>query len=203
MLFRSSVSGQISTGGNVTGANVAGFIRPTTGSASQAPVRFTSGTNVSTPAAGAMEYDGVVFYGTATANNRGVLPAEQFIALANDYVANDSSSAQKVFNSPTNGAITLDATTTYLFEGVYYITRALGSNSHTLSTLFALGGTLTSITYTADTTSTTGNTLGAVSRIYGTSASAVVVTAASTSTTENITVVIKGMVRTKIGRAHV
>ena len=72
-----SVSGQISTGGNVTGANVAGFIRPTTGSASQAPVRFTSGTNVSTPAAGAMEYDGVVFYGTATANNRGVLPAEQ------------------------------------------------------------------------------------------------------------------------------
>ncbi len=192
----SSVAGAISTGGNVTGGNVIGLVRPSAGSASQAPVRFTSGTNTSTPAAGSMEYDGVVFYGTPTTSNRGVLPAEQFIALVNDYVANDSSSAQKVFNSPTNGAITLDATTTYMFEGVYYITRSLGSNSHTLSTLFALGGTLTSITYTADTTSTTGNTLGTVSRIYGTAASGLVVTGASTSTTENITVVLRGMVRT-------
>jgi hypothetical protein len=143
-----------------------------------------------------VEYDGVVFYGTATASNRGVLPAEQFIALANDYVANDSGAAQKVFNSPTNGAITLDATTTYRFEGVYYISRALGSNSHTLSTLFAIGGTLTSITYAADTTSTASNILGTVSRIYGTAATAVVVTAASSATNEQITVVIKGMVRT-------
>jgi hypothetical protein len=191
-----SSAGQISTGGNVTGGNVAGLIRPTAGSASQAPVRLTAGTNVSSPVGGAIEYDGVVFYGTTTDADRGVLSAQQFIALANDYIANDSASAQKVFNSPTNGAITLDATTTYMFEGVYYITRALGANSHTLSTLFALGGTLTSITYTADTTSTTGNTLGAVSRIYGIGAGATVVTAASTSTTENITVVLRGILRT-------
>jgi hypothetical protein len=79
---------------------------------------------------------------------------------------------------------------------VYYISRALGSNSHTLSTLFATGGTLTSITYAADTTSTASNILGTVSRIYGTAATAVAVTAASTATNEQITVVIKGMVRT-------
>ena len=191
-----SSAGQISTGGNVTGGNVAGFIRPTAGSASQAPVRLTSGTSVSSPVGGAIEYDGVVFYGTTTDSDRGVLPATQFIALVNDYVANDSASAQKVFNSPTNGAITLDATTTYMFEGVYYISRALGSNSHTLSTLFAIGGTLTSITYTADTTSTASNILGTVSRIYGTAATAVVVTAASTATNEQITVVLRGIVRT-------
>lgn len=191
-----STAGQISTGGNITGANVAGFIRPTTGSASQAPIRFTSGTNTSTAAAGALEYDGVVFYGSTTASNRGVLPAEQFIALVNDYTGNDVNTAQKVFNSPTNGAITLDAATTYLMEATYYITRALGSNSHTLSTLFALGGTLTSITYTADTTSTASNILGAVSRIYGTSSTGVVVTSASTATNENITVSIRGIVRT-------
>jgi hypothetical protein len=191
-----SVAGQISTGGNVTGGNVAGFIRPTTGTAAQAPVRLTSGTNTSTAAAGSVEYDGVVFYGTATASNRGVLPAEQFIALVSDYVANNSASAQKVFNSPTNGAITLDGGTTYMMEGVYYITRGLGSTSHTLGTLFALGGSLTSITYTADTTSTATYALGAVSRFYNTTASLLTVTAASVSTTENITVVIKGMVRT-------
>jgi hypothetical protein len=81
-------------------------------------------------------------------------------------------------------------------EAVYYITRSVGTNSHTLSTLFALGGSLTSIAYTAETTSTTGNTLGAVSRIYGTAATALEVTAASVSATENITVVIRGIVRT-------
>jgi hypothetical protein len=81
-------------------------------------------------------------------------------------------------------------------EAVYYITRAVGTNSHTLSTLFALGGSLTSIAYIAETTSTTGNVLGTVSRIYGTAATALAVTAASTSATENITVVIRGIVRT-------
>lgn len=55
------------------------------------------------------------------------------------------------------------------------------------------------MTYTADTTSTSGNTLGAVSRIYGTGATATVVTAASTSTTENITVVLKGIIKTNAG----
>jgi len=94
------------------------------------------------------------------------------------------------------GAITLPASTSYFMEATYYITRSVGSNSHNLSTLFALGAALTGITYTADTTSTTGNTLGAVSRIYGTAATAVAVTGASVSTTENITVVIRGIVRT-------
>jgi hypothetical protein len=138
----------------------------------------------------------VVFYATATDADRGVLTTEQFIALVSDYVATDTASAQKVFNSPTNGAITLDGGTTYIMEGVYYITRGLGSNSHTLATLFALSGSLTSITYTADTTSTATYALGAVSRFYNTAAGALTVTAASTSTTENITVVIKGIVRT-------
>ena len=191
-----SVAGQISTGGNITGGNVVGFVRPTTGTAAQAPIRLTAGTNVSSPVGGAIEYDGVVLYATATDGDRGVLATEQFIALVSDYIANDSASAQKVFNSPTNGAITLDAATTDMMEVVYYITRGLGSNSHTLGVLFALGGSLTSITYTADTTSTATYALGAVSRFYNTTASLLTVTAASTDTTENITVTIKGIVRT-------
>jgi hypothetical protein len=120
------------------------------------------------------------------------------MVLAADYTANDSSAAQKVFNIGTSGlgAITLPASTAYFMEAVYYITRGLGTTSHTLSTLFAVSSALTGITYTADTTSTTGNTLGAVSRIYGTAATAVIVTAASTSASENITVTIRGVVRT-------
>jgi hypothetical protein len=186
--------GLVSATGNVTGGNIIGFVRPSTGSASQSPMLFTAGTNLTSPVGGAMEYD-TVFYGTPT-SNRGVLGAQHFIMLTSDYTANDSASAQKVFNNPTNGAIALSASRTYLFDAVYYITRAAGSTSHTLSTLFNSTSALTSITYIAETTSTTGNTLGAVSRIYGTGVTGVVITGASTSTTENITVVLRGTIRT-------
>jgi len=186
----------VSAVGNVNGGNVNAFVRPTTGTSSAAPVLFTAGTNMTTPGAGAFEYDGVVFYGSPQSNQRGVVATEQFIALTANYTGADSASAQQVFDATTNGAVTLAASTTYMMEGVYYITRSAGTTSHTLSTLFALGGTLTSIAYTAETTSTTGNALGAVSRIYGTLASATVVTAASTDATENITVTIRGIVRT-------
>lgn len=194
-------AGQVSGTGNVTGGNVIGFSRPSAGSASQAPILLTSGTNLSVVTAGAIEYDGSVFYNTNTSTSRGLLPSSQIIALVSDYVANDSSSAQKVFNSPTNGTVAVSASTTYEFEAQYVITRSVGSNSHTLSTLFALGGgaSLTSITYTAETTSTASNTLGAVSRIYGTAATALVVTGASTATNEVITVKLRGIMRVNAG----
>jgi hypothetical protein len=137
-------------------------------------------------------------YGTPNASNRGVLNTSHIIVLASNNTITDSATAQAVFNVGTAGAgtITLPASTSYLMEAVYYITRAVGTNSHTLSTLFALGGSLTSIAYVAETTSTTGNVLGAVSRIYGTAATALAVTGASVSATENITVTIRGIVRT-------
>jgi len=191
-------AGLVSATGNVTGGNIVGFSRPTAGSASQSPILLASGTNLSVPAGGAFEYDGVVFYGTPTASQRGVLNTQHFIALVNNYVGNDSNSAQKVFDSPANGTMTFAASTTYMLEATYYITRSVGSNSHTLSTLFAIGGggSLTSIAYTADTTSTASNILGAVSRIYATAATATAVTAASTATNENITVTLRGIIRT-------
>ena len=186
----------VSAVGNVNGGNVNAFVRPTIGTSSVAPVVFVAGTNMTTPGAGAFEYDGVVFYGSPQSNQRGVVATEQFIALTVNYTGANSTSAQQVFNASAAGAVTLAASTTYFMEGVYYITRAAGTTSHTMSTLFALGGTLTSIAYTAETTSTTGNALGAVSRIYATGATAAVVTAASTDATENITVIIRGIVRT-------
>lgn len=191
-----NAGGAVSAVGNVNGGNVNAFVRPTGGTSSVAPMLFTAGTNMTTPGAGAFEYDGVVFYGSPQSNQRGVVATEQFIALTVNYTGTDDATAQKVFDATTNGAVTLAASTTYMMEGVYYITRAAGTTSHTLSTLFALGGTLTSIAYTAETTSTIGNALGAVSRIYGTSASATVSTAANTDATENITVTIRGVVRT-------
>ena len=193
--------GLVSATGNVTGGNVIGFLRPSTGSATLPAILLTSGTNMTTPSAGSMEYDGTVMYGTPSASNRGVLNTSHLIVLASNNTISDTTTAQAVFNVGTAGAgaITLPGSTSYIMEAVYYITRAVGTNSHTLSTLFALGGSLTSIAYVAETTSTTGNVLGAVSRIYGTAATALAVTAASVSATENITVTIRGIVRTNTG----
>ena len=193
--------GLVSATGNVTGGNVIGFSRPTTGTATVPTILLTQGALMTgnTVTAGAFEYDGTVMYGAPSSSNRGVLNTSHLIVLAsNNTTLGDNTSAQAVFNVGTSsaGSISLPASTSYLMEAVYYITRSVGTTSHTLSTLFALGGSLTSIAYTAETTSTTGNTLGAVSRIYGTAATALAVTAASTSATENITVVIRGIVRT-------
>jgi hypothetical protein len=190
--------GLVSATGNVTGGNVIGFSRPTAGTATVPAILLTSGTNMTTPSAGAIEYDGTVMYGAPNASNRGVLDTAHIITLASNNTLSDSATAQAVFNVGTGGlgAITLPGSTSYIMEAVYYITRSVGSSSHTLSTLFALGGSLTSIAYTADTTSTTGTVIGAVSRIYATSASLTTVTGASTSSTENITVTIRGIVRT-------
>ena len=188
------VVGNVSATGNLNAAFSNAKLRPNIGTTTLAALQFTAGDVLATPAAGAFEYDGIAFYGTPTASRRGLIPAESFRLQASNNTLSDVNTAQNVFSSPS--AITLDASTSYMFEAVYYISRAAGTTSHTLSTLFALGGTLTSITYTADTTSTTGNTLGAVSRIYGTGATATIVTAASTTASENITVVLRGIIKT-------
>ena len=192
-----STSGLISATGNVTGTYLNGFGRPTLGTASQSPVLFSAGTNLSVATGGAQEYDGAVAYFTPS-SNRGVLGAQHFITLTSDYTASDVATAQQVFNSTTSGAIALSTTKTYLFDAVYYITRAAGATSRTLSVLFNTSNALTSISYIAETTSTASNILGTVSRIYGTAATATVVTAASTATDQNITVVLRGIIRTNL-----
>lgn len=153
-------------------------------------------TLLATPVEGTIEYDGTVIYSSVENDQRGVIPSDSFITLSSDYVASNTATAQKVFNSTTNGAITVSGSTTYEFEAIYYISRTSGTTSHTTSTLFAGTATFTSITYLAETTSTAGNSLGTVSRIYGTAATALTVAGASTSATENITISLKGIIRT-------
>lgn len=196
-------AGQVSAVGTITGGNIVGFVRPTTGTGAQAPLVFTGSTLVtvtgSAPVGGSIEYDGTVFYGTPTAVQRGVIPVQHFIVLTTDYTATNNATAQKVFNSPTNGTLTLAAGTTYFMEAQYIITRTLGTNAHTIGVLFASGGTLTSITYTAETTDSTSNTLGTVSRIYGTAITETVVTASSANANQYVTVKLSGVVRTNSG----
>ena len=186
----------ISTTGTVFGTTVQGFLRPTSGTGSQAPLQFATGSNLSVPAAGAWEYDGQSFYASPSANQRGVVPVEHFVVLNSAYTGTDVDTAQQVFDTPSAGTVTLAANTAYFFEAQYIITRSAGTTSHTLSTLFAVSGTLTSMTYTAEATSSAGNALTAVKRVYATGVTGTVITDASTDSNENITVTLQGVVRT-------
>lgn len=165
------------------------------GTTSVAPLQFTSGSNLTTAAAGALEYDGKVFYSSPIASNRGVAPSMHVMLLTADYTLSDIPSAQKAFNGSTNGAITVGAATSYMFEAVYLITNT-GTTSHTWAVLFGGTATLTSGAMLAQGVTNTSSAVAAVSQGYTTDlTTAYVVTSASTSATENVTVKLSGIVR--------
>jgi hypothetical protein len=119
---------------------------------------------------------------------------ERLNILTADRSGSDVATAQAVFGS-TEDALTVDGSTTYEFEALVVISRAAGTTSHT--TAFLLGGTatFTSIDYLAKVSNPTGNVLGAVSEIQGDAATAIVLTAANTSATENVRMYIRGTMR--------
>jgi hypothetical protein len=128
-----TLTGKTLTSPTITGAALSA------GTASVAPFNLTSGTNLTTATAGAVEYDGTVFYATPTASQRGVIMAEQIILLQSAYTLTSQTAAQKLFNTPANGQVTLSVGT-YEFECFYSLT-SLSSTSGTFG--FALGGTAT------------------------------------------------------------
>lgn len=173
--------------------------QPGAGTATVAPLTFTAGTNLTTAAAGAVEFDGKVFYSTAVASSRQVSDAEQFCCLTADFVATttlDGSTAGAVFNSSTNGALTLAAGTSYFFEELILLTNT-GTTSHTWSTLFGGTATFTSIAYEVLTAggATSGVTITTCSALHASVATAVAITAASTSATEQVRARLTGIMR--------
>lgn len=113
------------------------------GTTALAPLTFQSGTNLTTATAGVMEYDGTVPYFTHATNERGVVPAVQWCRLSSTYTLASQTAAQKLFNSSTNGAVTVAGSTTYEFECNFNLTSMGATNNWG----FAIGGaaTLTSI----------------------------------------------------------
>lgn len=192
-----STAGQVSATGNlVSNSSVLGFIRPTAGTSLTPSMTFTAGGLTSIAGSGTIEYDGTVFYTSPTSSQRGVLPSMPFVCLQSDYVALNSAAAQKVFDTPSSGSITLPSSTTYMFEALYFISRSAGTTSHTTAVLFGGTATLNSITYLAEASTSTTNVLGAVNRIIGTGVGAVVVTGAVSTSTEIITIKLTGTLRT-------
>lgn len=73
-----------------------------------------------------------------------LVDAEQFITMqGGTYTLTSQTAAQKMFNSPTNGALTVPASTSFQFEG-YFTLSAMSASSGSFG--FAIGGTAT-LTY--------------------------------------------------------
>lgn len=121
-----------------------------TATASTAPLKFTSGTNLTTAEAGAIEYDGKVGYFSGEASQRGVINAHQIITLTSNYTTVSGSTAlQKLFNSPTNGALTVGGNTTYFFECDFTLSAMSSAASNAFSFGFLGTATYTRVKYWA------------------------------------------------------
>jgi len=92
------------------------------GTTTVAPLDFVTGTNLTTPAAGAWEYDGKVFYATPIASNRAVSVIEHFVARTGTKTMTSNTLLQSIFDNTTgtggltSGALTVGASTSYFFE---------------------------------------------------------------------------------------
>lgn len=117
---------------------------------------------------------------------------QSYRVLTADIAGSDVNTAQVVF---TTGSFTAEAATSYAVDALYHITRSAGTTSHTTAVLFGGTATYTSLRYLAQVTNPTGNVLGNVQQIIGDAATAVTLTAANTSATENLMINIKGIFR--------
>jgi hypothetical protein len=120
----------------ITGVNNLSIVA---GTATLAPINLTAGTNLTTPVAGAIEYDGTSFYGDVAGSTRGTIVAQQIVVLNTAYTLTSQTAAQKLFNNTTNGQVTLPVGT-YFFE-CFFSLSSMSSTSGSFG--FAFAGTAT------------------------------------------------------------
>lgn len=112
---------------------------------------------------------------------------------ADDTGGQNVNTAQPWF--PTSGGVTVEALTTYFFEGQLFTTRAAGATSHTTGILFGGTASLTNIDFWGEGKTGDTNALAASNGFWGNAASSLVLKAASTSATENSFFHVRGTVR--------
>ena len=118
-----------------TAATIYGVLTPSkgllapAGTTTIAPIKLQSGTNLTTPTSGVIEFDGNAMYATV-ASGRGLIPTEQFSIITTTKGLNSSAVAQNVFDTPED-TITLALDTAYSFEGFFSIVS--GTTNHTTS----------------------------------------------------------------------
>lgn len=170
----------ITSVGTLTGLTMGGTLNLVANGLTTTPVAFTSGSLLTSPVTGAMEYDGTLFYATPVASSRNVLVEEQTMYLTSTLTLVSQTAAQPMFKGAagsTNGALTLPAGN-YAFECFYNLSAMAGSSG---SFGFALAGTATFTQNWQTMGSKAANLVTAASPqvTYNTAANATIVTAST------------------------
>jgi len=140
-----------------------GLLELKAGTATVAPIELTSGTNLTSVSAGAIEYDGTNFYATptiGTTEQRGAISVIQQFVLS----SNGSAFGAAIGNFfGSNSAVQLAATTTYFIEAYCYFLKTTAGTA-TWAALFSSAPTVAHATleYTPVTGFTTSIITGAM-----------------------------------------
>lgn len=164
-----------------------------TATAGSAPLKLTAGTLLTTAEDGAIEMDADCLYGTVDAGNRGLIPVINIIRQDADRAAFAAGTAQQaIFNSTTNGAITVE-TGTYLFEGLVQIKVTSATSGNLKFSLAGAGtGTFATILYTVNSIDAANDTLTAWSGVSEIVSTQVVANMATASTATVTTFFVQG-----------
>ena len=170
----------ITSVGTLTGLTMGGTLNLVANGLTTTPVAFTSGSLLTSPVTGAMEYDGTLFYATPVASSRNVLVEEQTMYLTSTLTLVSQTAAQPMFKGAagsTNGALTLPAGN-YAFE-CFYNLSVMASSSGSFG--FALAGTATFTQNWQTMGAKAANLVTAASPqvTYNTAANATIVTAST------------------------
>lgn len=202
LVIKTNGTTALTVSGSTQGITLGGALQPGTslaaGTASLAPLDFAAGTNLTTAASGAIEYDGKVFYATPQGTQRGIIPGAQFYRLNADLAGANVTTAQNILGA----GVTLSAGTVYAFESVFILTKTAGANSHTVGLGF--GGTATINNYQVTINGGYSNNalpVGVANNVssYSNSLSNVNVTNNIASATTSLSAVIKGTVSVNAG----
>lgn len=138
------------------------------GTASVAPITLTSGTNLTSPAAGSVEFNGTNFFFTP-GSQRTAVTNSFFYRLGTAVTLNSASSTsqQSVFNL-ANG-VALAATTTYEMEILAYLATS-GTTSHTEAWGHTANSALTDTAYQITRITNAGTTASTLNSTWFTTA---------------------------------
>lgn len=131
-------------------------------------LQLTQGSTAGTPAAGVTSIFAATQRMPAAVDEGGnvaIISAEQFVALTATYTLTSTTSSQKLFNTSTNGALTVLASTSYFFESLFSLSSMSATSGNGKFDL--LGGGTAAFTSSAfhvvGQDSTTPGTAGALS----------------------------------------
>ena len=172
-----------------------GSLNLVAGTASVEPLKFSSGTNLTTDVSGAMEYNGQLFFTNNTTTKRGLVSPKHVYSLTSTRSLTTTAGTQSLLGV----SLALEANTVYEFDLWFALTsQTSGSGSNTtILTSIALPTSSTGsyeARYSSSTTSTSPTTTFA--SITGTPLTSGTVTYSGTSSTATGQYHVKGIIRT-------